>query len=70
MLKMVGIEVDGLAVYVNPTTGKAKIGSKGKALPLPEALGVMPKGARRALRKTLRREGFSHLAGVPTVPCI
>lgn len=63
-----GFTLDGLAVYINPNTVKGKIGVRGKMMPLPDMLGIMPKSERRKFRKGLRRCGFAGLAGIPTNP--
>lgn len=62
MLKT-SITLSRKSLYVNPTAGTVKVGSKDKAHPAGLLFGSMARGAARRLRKSLRREGFGSVAG-------
>lgn len=55
----------GKIVYVNPETGRIKVGARGKAVPVGEYYAAVSKGKARRLKKRLRQAGFVSLAARP-----
>ena len=55
------VSVGKAAVYADLVARKLRVGSRGKMLPVAEFFAAMPKGERRAVRKTLRAGGMAGL---------